>query len=80
MPMNFFWEYKLVHCHLIMRFHPTAGNNWAYGFFVHAHNIVEKLETPVQRQLERCDQLDGLLITMSLAGGTGSGVGTKLLL
>ncbi|TGZ47816.1 hypothetical protein CRM22_011013 [Opisthorchis felineus] len=57
-----------------------SGNNWAYGFFVHAHNIVEKLEAPVQRQLERCDQLDGLLITMSLAGGTGSGVGTKLLL
>ncbi|KAF6772068.1 hypothetical protein AHF37_09248 [Paragonimus kellicotti] len=57
-----------------------SGNNWAYGFFVHASNIVEKLDGPFQRQLERCDYLDGLLVSMSLAGGTGSGVGTKLLL
>ncbi|KAA0183873.1 Tubulin delta chain [Fasciolopsis buskii] len=57
-----------------------SGNNWAYGFFVHASEIDNKLEEPIRNQLERCDLLDGLLITMSLAGGTGSGVGTQLLL
>ncbi|CAL8080158.1 unnamed protein product [Calicophoron daubneyi] len=57
-----------------------SGNNWAYGFFAHARHIKEHVEAPIQRQLEACDCLDGLLVTMSLAGGTGSGVGTKVLL
>lgn len=57
-----------------------SGNNWANGFFIHAPRIRGELESLIQHQLERCDCLDGLLATMSLAGGTGSGVGTSLLL
>nr|CAH8841173.1 unnamed protein product [Trichobilharzia regenti] len=56
-----------------------SGNNWAYGYFVHGNEFEDKIQCLIQNQLENCDALDGFLVTMSLAGGTGSGVGTKLL-
>lgn len=37
--------------------------------------MVEEL---VRREVERCDRLSGLMAVMSVAGGTGSGVGTYL--
>ncbi|KAH8859520.1 Tubulin delta chain [Schistosoma japonicum] len=56
-----------------------SGNNWAYGYFVHGNEFEDQIQCLIQSQLEMCDSLDGFLVTMSLAGGTGSGVGTKLL-
>ncbi|XP_042343107.1 tubulin delta chain [Plectropomus leopardus] len=53
-----------------------SGNNWANGYCVHGprhRNVVEEL---VRREVERCDRLAGLMAMMSVAGGTGSGVGT----
>lgn len=55
------------------------GNNWAYGYFVHGSEFEDHIQRLIQNQLENCDSLDGILVTMSLAGGTGSGVGTKIL-
>lgn len=55
------------------------GNNWAYGYFIHGMEFEKKIEDCIRFELEHCDFLDGFLVTMSLAGGTGSGVGTKLL-
>ena len=66
------WEYdaKCVYTQ-----HRGSGNNWANGFFKHGPAArVEVLEM-VRRQTEECDHLDGFLILMSVAGGTGSGVG-----
>lgn len=34
------------------------------------------MEELVRREVERCDRLAGLMAMMSVAGGTGSGVGT----
>ncbi|CAH8495842.1 unnamed protein product [Heterobilharzia americana] len=56
-----------------------SGNNWAYGYFVHGNEFEDQIQCLIQNQLESCDSLDGFLVTMSLAGGTGSGVGTKML-
>ncbi|CAI2726719.1 unnamed protein product [Schistosoma spindalis] len=56
-----------------------SGNNWAYGYFVHGSEFEDQIQCLIQNQLENCDSLDGILVTMSLAGGTGSGVGTKIL-
>ncbi|XP_065183615.1 tubulin delta chain-like [Sycon ciliatum] len=53
-----------------------AGNNWAIGFHEHAHNMSEKIQMCVRRACDACDRLAGFLVLMSLAGGTGSGVGT----
>lgn len=53
-----------------------SGNNWANGFCVHGPAHREVMEELVRREVERCDRLSGLLAMMSVAGGTGSGVGT----
>lgn len=55
-----------------------SGNNWANGFCVHGPRHKEAVEELLRREVERCDRLAGLLAMMSVAGGTGSGVGTYL--
>ena len=55
-----------------------SGNNWASGYCRHGGQASEVLLEMAQRQVERCDRLDGFLILMSVAGGTGSGVGAKV--
>ncbi|XP_068601798.1 tubulin delta chain [Brachionichthys hirsutus] len=53
-----------------------SGNNWANGFCVHGPNHRDVVEELVRREVEACDRLAGLMAMMSVAGGTGSGVGT----
>ncbi|XP_024862527.1 tubulin delta chain isoform X2 [Kryptolebias marmoratus] len=53
-----------------------SGNNWANGYHVLGPRHREQVEELVRREVERCDVLAGFLPMMSVAGGTGSGVGT----
>ncbi|XP_030235863.1 tubulin delta chain isoform X1 [Gadus morhua] len=53
-----------------------SGNNWANGYCVHGPRHREAMEDLVRREVERCDRLAGVVTMMSVAGGTGSGVGT----
>ncbi|XP_034404217.1 tubulin delta chain [Cyclopterus lumpus] len=53
-----------------------SGNNWANGYCVHGPRHRDAVEELVRREVERCDRLAGLMAMMSVAGGTGSGVGT----
>eukprot|EP00026_Physarum_polycephalum_P001013 Phypoly_transcript_01014.p2 GENE.Phypoly_transcript_01014~~Phypoly_transcript_01014.p2 ORF type:complete len:461 (+),score=81.77 Phypoly_transcript_01014:2396-3778(+) len=53
-----------------------SGNNWAYGYNVHGPSTLEPIMEIVHRQVEACDSLGGFFLMQSLAGGTGSGVGT----
>ncbi|XP_036415744.1 tubulin delta chain [Colossoma macropomum] len=53
-----------------------SGNNWANGYCVHGPRHEEAVEDLVRREVERCDRLSGIFAMMSVAGGTGSGVGT----
>ncbi|XP_031716394.1 tubulin delta chain [Anarrhichthys ocellatus] len=53
-----------------------SGNNWANGYRVHGPRHRDVVEQLVRREVERCDRLAGLMAMMSVAGGTGSGVGT----
>ncbi|KAL5016563.1 hypothetical protein ScPMuIL_006152 [Solemya velum] len=55
-----------------------SGNNWAHGFCVHGPGCDEKVMELIQREAEKCDNLGGFLSLMSLAGGTGSGVGAHI--
>ncbi|KAK7477418.1 hypothetical protein BaRGS_00031320 [Batillaria attramentaria] len=52
-----------------------SGNNWAHGFCLHGPVVREAVLDMVQREAEKCDRLGGFLSLLSLAGGTGSGVG-----
>jgi len=50
----------------------------AYGYAKHGPECRDQILDLVRLEIESCDSLGGLLIAQSLAGGTGSGVGTFL--
>lgn len=52
-----------------------SGNNWANGFYCHGPKAAAQISNIVQKQVEKCDSFEGFLILMSVAGGTGSGMG-----
>ncbi|VDD80199.1 unnamed protein product [Mesocestoides corti] len=56
-----------------------SGNNWALGYLLNGPSCVDAVGDKLMTELEKCDMVDGLIAAMSLAGGTGSGVGTYLL-
>ncbi|XP_013394040.1 tubulin delta chain isoform X2 [Lingula anatina] len=55
-----------------------SGNNWAHGFCAHGPKAHDDIMALVQSEVEKCDHFDGFLTLMSLAGGTGSGVGAYI--
>lgn len=55
-----------------------SGNNWANGYGVHGPRHRDVVEELVRREVECCDRLAGFIPIMSVAGGTGSGMGTYI--
>eukprot|EP00040_Diaphanoeca_grandis_P009647 m.49602 g.49602 ORF g.49602 m.49602 type:complete len:464 (-) comp21062_c0_seq2:124-1515(-) len=56
-----------------------AGNNWALGYAsAQTDKATQSIDEMVRMEAERCDRLDGFVVPMSVAGGTGSGVGTRV--
>lgn len=55
-----------------------AGNNWACGYAA-AEKIQEDLIEMIDREADGSDSLEGFLMIHSIAGGTGSGLGSNLL-
>ena len=53
-----------------------AANNWAQGYHAYGGAVGEVLLEKVSREVERADRLDGFLLLNSVAGGTGSGLGS----
>lgn len=56
-----------------------AGNNFAHGHFEYGPQYRSRFEEGLRRNSENCDSLQTFIVTHSLSGGTGSGVGTYLL-
>jgi len=57
-----------------------AGNNWAKGHYTEGAEIVEDVIDIIQKEAEKADMVQGFQLFHSLGGGTGSGMGTLLLL
>eukprot|EP01063_Lacrimia_lanifica_P014039 TRINITY_DN20680_c0_g1_i1.p2 TRINITY_DN20680_c0_g1~~TRINITY_DN20680_c0_g1_i1.p2 ORF type:complete len:458 (+),score=167.38 TRINITY_DN20680_c0_g1_i1:70-1443(+) len=55
-----------------------AGNNWANGFSI-GLEISEQLNEMISREVEGSDSFEGFVLTHSIAGGTGSGLGSYIL-
>ncbi|KAM4047788.1 tubulin delta chain isoform 1-T2 [Anomaloglossus baeobatrachus] len=53
-----------------------SGNNWANGYYAHGPKHKDFIMNLVRKETEKCDRLGGFLTIMSMAGGTGSGMGT----
>ena len=56
-----------------------TGNNWAKGHYTEGAELINSVLDVVRKQAEECDCLQGFQFTHSLAGGTGSGMGTLLI-
>ena len=56
-----------------------AGNNWAKGFYTEGADLIDTVLDIVRKEAEGCDCLQGIQVTHSLGGGTGSGMGTLLI-
>jgi tubulin gamma len=55
-----------------------AGNNWASGY-IQAQNYKEDILDRIDHEAEASDSLSGFVLCHSIAGGTGSGMGSLLL-
>ena len=55
-----------------------SGNNWARGYKQYGERVRDRVLNLVRRELEDCDRHTGFLVTQSLAGGTGAGLGAYL--
>lgn len=67
------WSYDLSS---VYKGHKGSGNNWAHGFCQHGPKGHDGILNALQHEVEKCDNLESFLILMSVAGGTGSGLGT----
>ena len=55
-----------------------SGNNWANGFFYHGPSVEKAFVETLSKFSEKFDFLDSCILINSLAGGTGSGLGSYL--
>ena len=58
--------------------HGGAGNNWALGYEMASGEFLELSINLIRRELELCNDSQSLVFMHSVAGGTGSGLGTKI--
>jgi tubulin delta len=58
--------------------HGGAGNNWATGYHMYSGDFRESAMDAVRREIEQCDGIKTLIVSHSVAGGTGSGLGTHV--
>ncbi len=56
-----------------------SGNNWAKGHYTEGAELLDKVMERISKEVERCESLDGFIISQSLGGGDGAGLGTLIL-
>lgn len=55
-----------------------AGNNWASGFS-QGETLHEEVFDIIDREADGSDSLEGFVLCHSIAGGTGSGMGSYIM-
>ncbi len=55
-----------------------SGNNWAFGSRVHGPALRDRVRKRIRKLSEEMDSVPSFLVLQSVAGGTGSGVGTDI--
>lgn len=69
------WGYDPASC--VYRY-GGAGNNWSVGYQMCSGEFLEESLDKIQRELEHNDVSPVLTLVHSIAGGTGSGLGTAM--
>jgi tubulin beta len=63
----------------IIRKLPGAANNWARGYHVEGERVIDQIMNIIDSAVEKTRALQGFLLTHSLGGGSGSGLGALIL-
>lgn len=56
-----------------------AGNNFASGFYSAGSEIIDEVMEGIRKQAEKSENMEAFQITHSIAGGTGSGLGSLIM-
>ncbi|XP_014487107.1 PREDICTED: tubulin delta chain-like [Dinoponera quadriceps] len=56
-----------------------SANNWAYGYCINSEQLSNAILNATRQQIEKLDRVQGFLLLLSSAGGTGSGVGSRMI-
>lgn len=56
-----------------------AGNNFGVGHMEYGDLYIDSIADTIRRQVELCDCIQAFFVLHSLSGGTGSGLGTRVL-
>lgn len=63
----------------IIRKLPGAANNWARGYNIEGERIIDQVMNVIDSAVEKTKALQGFLITHSIGGGSGSGLGSLII-
>jgi tubulin delta len=69
------WSYSSTN---VLYRHGGAGNNWALGYQMLSGEFLQTILNAIKKEIEECLSPPIILIIHSTAGGTGSGLGTRL--
>eukprot|EP00592_Proboscia_alata_P011509 CAMPEP_0194385404 /NCGR_PEP_ID=MMETSP0174-20130528/80164_1 /TAXON_ID=216777 /ORGANISM="Proboscia alata, Strain PI-D3" /LENGTH=261 /DNA_ID=CAMNT_0039173535 /DNA_START=95 /DNA_END=881 /DNA_ORIENTATION=- len=56
-----------------------SGNNWAQGYFEYGSKHEKRFLELTRIAVEKCDSVHAFFMTHSIGGGTGSGLGSRIL-
>ncbi|MDB6139076.1 MAG: Tubulin BtubA, partial [Verrucomicrobiaceae bacterium] len=56
-----------------------AGGNFAVGYLGAGREILPEVMARIETEVDRCDNVGGIIILQSLGGGTGSGLGSLII-
>ncbi|OAI56929.1 hypothetical protein AYO49_03295 [Verrucomicrobiaceae bacterium SCGC AG-212-N21] len=63
----------------IIRKLPGAANNWARGYNVEGERVIDQIMNIIDSAVEKTKALQGFLLTHSIGGGSGSGLGALII-
>merc|ERR1711993_43917 len=71
--------HKLFHQDFVINGKEDAANNFARGHYTTGKEIMDSVNDRLKKCVEDCDNLQGFIMTHSVGGGTGSGLGMLIL-
>jgi len=71
--------HKLFHQDFVINGKEDAANNFARGHYTTGKEIMDSVSDRLKKAVEDCDNLQGFIMTHSVGGGTGSGLGMLIL-
>ncbi|XP_072742714.1 tubulin delta chain [Anoplolepis gracilipes] len=73
---NTSWTYRTSN--VVCQSGGGCANNWAYGYKINSQRLSNTMLNVTRQEIEKLDRSQGFLLLLSSAGGTGSGVGSRM--